>query len=36
MTHRLHLLLAIQRARDAGFNHLAASLVELLRKHFSS
>lgn len=35
MTHRLHLMLAIQRARDAGFGHLAGALTELLRKHFT-
>lgn len=29
MIPKLQLLLAIQKARDAGFNHFAAALVKL-------
>lgn len=30
--NRLHLMLAIQRARAEGYTHLAAALCEMLRK----
>ena len=32
MTYQLHLLLAIARAKEAGFSHFAAALEQLYRK----
>lgn len=32
--NRLHLLLAIQRAEEAGFHAFAAALREILRREF--
>jgi hypothetical protein len=32
MGHKLALMLAIQRARESGYQHLAAALCELLRR----
>lgn len=34
MTPRLHLLLAIQRAREAGLKHWAAALVALYKLEY--